>query len=76
MNKIKLLYVENVIIRKAKQVQQKLTFFLALENIGFDKQVDIFWAGEDKAWRELAAQYHSMLGNGQEYWSASITTSL
>lgn len=76
MNKIKLLYVENVIIRKAKQVQQKLTFFLALENIGFDKQVDIFWAGEDKAWRELAAQYHSMLGNGQEYWSASIITSL
>ncbi|OQK16905.1 endonuclease [Methyloprofundus sedimenti] len=76
MNKIKLLYVENIIIRKAKHVQQKLTFFLALENIGYDKQVDIFWAGEDKIWQQLPAQYHSMLGNGQEYWSASVTTSL
>ncbi|MEO1885881.1 MAG: endonuclease, partial [Methyloprofundus sp.] len=72
MNKIKLLYVENVITRKAKQVQQQLTFFLALENIGYDKQVDIFWAGEDNAWHELTAHYHSMLGNAQEYWSASV----
>ncbi|HIG66119.1 MAG TPA: endonuclease [Methyloprofundus sp.] len=76
MNKIKLLYVENVITRKAKQVQQQLTFFLALENIGYDKQVDIFWAGEDNAWHELTAHYHSMLGNAQEYWSASVIISL
>ena len=76
MNKIKLLYVENVIFRKAKQVQQKLTFFLALENIGYDKQVDIIWAGEDGIWQVLPAEYHSILGNGQEYWSASITLSL
>ena len=76
MNQIKLLYVENVIIRKAKHVQQKLTFFLALENIGYDKQVDIFWAGEDSNWQTLPAQYHSILGNDQEYWSASITTDL
>ncbi len=76
MNKIQLLYVENIIFRKAKQLRQKLTFFLALENIGYDKQVDIIWAGEDKAWHVLPAQYHSMLGNDKEYWSASITLSL
>ena len=76
MNKIKLLYVENIIFRKTKKVQQKLTFFLALENIGYDKQVDIIWAGEDKAWQVLPAEYHSMLGYDKEYWSASITLSL
>ncbi|MCK5870933.1 endonuclease [Methylococcaceae bacterium CS1] len=76
MNQIKLLYVENIIFRKTKQVQQKLSFFLALENIGYDKQVDIHWAGEDGIWQILPAQYHSMMGHGSEYWSASITLSL
>ena len=76
MNKIKLLYVENVIVRKAKQLQQTLTFFLALDNIGYDKQVDIFWAGEDNNWQVLPAEFHSIFGNGKEYWSASITLTL
>jgi len=76
MNKIKLLYVENIIFRTTKHVQQRLTFFLALENIGYNKQVNIHWAGEDKVWQVLPAQYHSMLGNNKEYWSASITLDL
>lgn len=76
MNKIKLLYVENLIFRSVKHTQQQLNFFLALENIGYDKQVDIHWAGEDKVWQVLPAEYHSMLGNDKEYWSASITLNL
>lgn len=76
MNKIKLLYVENIIFRKAKHLQQTLTFFVALENIGYDKQVDINWVGEDKVWKRLPANYHSMMGNNKEYWSASMTLSL
>ncbi len=77
MNKIKLLYVENVIFRKTKQVHQKLSFFMSLENIGYDKQVDIVWAGEDDGkWHVLTAEFHSMLGNHQEYWSANVTLNL
>jgi len=76
MNKIKLLYVENVIFKSTKKLQQKLTFFLALENIGYDKQLDIHWVGEDKVWHILPAHYHSMLGNGKEYWSASVNLNL
>lgn len=76
MNKITLLYAENVILRKAKNVKQKLTFFLALDNIAYDKQIDIIWAGEDNNWHVLPAHYHSMLGHNKEYWSASITLSL
>lgn len=39
MHKIKLLYVENVIIRKTTPVQQTLTFFMQVENIDYAKQV-------------------------------------
>lgn len=76
MNKIQLLYVENIVIRKARQVQQQLSFFLALDNLDYNKRVDIFWAGEDHNWHELAAHYHGRLGNGQECWRASISLSL
>lgn len=76
MNKIKLLYVENVIIRQTAEVQQKLTFFMQVENISYTKQIDIIWAGEDDIWHTLPAQHHSMLGHDKEYWSASITFTL
>ena len=76
MNKIKLRYVENVIIRKTAQVQQKLTFFMQVENISYAKQIDVVWAGEDEVWRILPAEHHSMLGHDKEYWSASITITL
>jgi maltose 6'-phosphate phosphatase len=76
MNKIKLLYVENVIIRKTTPVQQKLTFFMQVENIDYAKQIDVIWAGEDRIWQVLPAEYHSMLGHDKEYWSASITLTL
>ncbi len=76
MNKIKLLYVENIITRKKIQVQQKLTFFMQVENISYAKQVDVIWAGEDRIWQVLPAKFHSMLGHNKEYWSASVTVNL
>jgi maltose 6'-phosphate phosphatase len=76
MNKIQLLYVENVITRKTTQAQQKLTFFIQVENISYAKKIDVLWAGEDGIWQVLPAKYHSMLGNKKEYWSASITVTL
>jgi len=76
MNKIKLLYVKNVITRKTTQAQQELTFFMQVENIGYAKQIDILWAGEDGIWQILSAKHHSMLGHDKEYWSASITFTL
>lgn len=76
MNKIKLLYVENVIFRKAKKTQQRLTFFMSLENLGYDKHVDILWEGEEGTWQVLPAMFHSGLGKNEEYWSASVTVHL
>ncbi len=70
MEKIQLLYVENIISRKKKLVQQALTFFILVENISHDKQVDVVWRGEDGIWQTLPATYHSTLDHEREYWCA------
>lgn len=72
MANIQLLYTGNVISRKLKTAQQKLFFFMCLENVGFNKQVDIEWAGEDGGWRTLAAYFHSKREENQELWVAKI----
>ena len=71
-NDIHLLYVENIISRKNKTVQQKLSFFLRLENLDFNKQVDIVWSGEDGIWHTLEALFHSHWRETQELWHAEI----
>lgn len=72
MDKVKFLYVENVISRSNRKLQQQLTFFMLVENVGYDKELDVVWAGEDGVWRELKASYHSMDGNDHEYWQAQV----
>jgi maltose 6'-phosphate phosphatase len=72
MANIQLRYVENIISRKLKAVQQKLSFFVLVENLGFNKQVDIVWAGEDGVWHTLAARFYSKRGENQELWIAEI----
>jgi maltose 6'-phosphate phosphatase len=72
MANIQLLYVENVISRKKKTAQQKLAFCVCVENLGFKKQVDIIWAGEDGVWQTLAACFHGKRGESQELWFAEI----
>lgn len=70
MHKIQLLYVENVITRKKAGVRQTLSFFMRVDSIGYEKQIEVFWCGEDGKWQALPASYHSPLGDGQEYWQA------
>ncbi|MFI3154692.1 MAG: endonuclease/exonuclease/phosphatase family protein [Methylococcaceae bacterium] len=72
MDKIQLLYVENVITRKKSGVQQTLSFFMRVENLGYDKRVDVVWAGEDGVWQTLPASYHSKPEHNKEYWQARI----
>ncbi|MGZ8227457.1 MAG: endonuclease/exonuclease/phosphatase family protein [Methylococcaceae bacterium] len=73
MDKIRLLYVENVITRKKRQLQQDLYFFMLIENISYSKQVDVIWSGEDGVWQTLPAHYHSKLSDDKEYWCAQIS---
>lgn len=70
MNEIQLQYVENVITRKKRGVQQHLTFMLAVDNLSFHKQIEILWSGEDGIWHALPAHFHSPLPPNREYWQA------
>ena len=76
MNKIQLLYVENVITRKRARVEQTLKFFMQVENVSYDKRIDVVWSGEDGIWQTLSASYHSKLEDNKEYWQAQIQIQL
>ncbi|MEI6333404.1 MAG: endonuclease/exonuclease/phosphatase family protein [Methylococcaceae bacterium] len=73
MNEIQLLYVENVISRKKRVLQQTLCFFMQVENLSPDKTIDVIWAGEDGVWHTLPATWHSNLNHDKEYWRAETT---
>ncbi|MDO9239356.1 MAG: endonuclease/exonuclease/phosphatase family protein [Methylicorpusculum sp.] len=68
MDKIKLIYVSNVFGRSKKTVQQTLSFFITIENAGYDKAVEVIWAGEDGVWQTLPVLFHSAAGENQEFW--------
>lgn len=72
MDKIQLLYVENVMSRKKAGLRQTLSFSMLVENVSPDKQIDVVWTGEDGVTRTLAASYHSQVGHDKEYWQARI----
>lgn len=68
MDKIQLIYVENVIRARKKGDQQELSFLMAVENTGYDKKIDVIWSGEDEVWHTLPVKYHGTLDQTREYW--------
>ncbi len=76
MDKIQLLYIENIIIRKPDSIQQQLTFFLLIDNMSHAKEIDVIWMGEDNVWQTLTAKYSSSQGDDKEYWLAHTTATL
>lgn len=73
MPNIQLVSVENLITRKGKATQQQLSFLIRIENLGYDKQVDVVWAGEDDSWQTLPTRFLGKRGENQELWLAEIT---
>ena len=71
MDRIRLLYVTNVIERTGEIPRQRLSFFMLLDNLCHDKQVDVVWAGEDGVQHTLPATYHSTVDQTREYWQAN-----
>jgi maltose 6'-phosphate phosphatase len=76
MDKIQLLYVENIITRKQDSLQQQLTFFLLVDNMSHAKEIDVIWMGEDSIWQTLTAKYSSSQGDDKEYWLAHTAVTL
>lgn len=76
MPEIQLLYVINVMNRKKSYVQQELTFYLLIENLGFHKSVDILWSGEDGVQQTLTATFHCSKNATHEFWCAKTLIKL
>lgn len=70
MRPIELLYAKNVISRAAEVAEQQLEFSILVENLGYDKLVEVHWAGEDDVWQILKARYQYGAGNSRELWRA------
>ncbi|MBF0286325.1 MAG: endonuclease/exonuclease/phosphatase family protein [SAR324 cluster bacterium] len=70
MPAIEVLYVQSLISRKGKDLQQELLFFLRIANLGYEKKIRIQWAGKNRHWRILGANFHSVASDGREYWVA------
>lgn len=74
MDKISLHYSENIISRKKGRAEQILSFFMVVENLDYNKQVEVNWCGEDGNWHSLAASFHSKLDAEREYWAATVVS--
>jgi maltose 6'-phosphate phosphatase len=70
---IQFLTVENTVRRSKRPAQQHIAFLLLVANLGYEKQVDILWTGNDDIWRKLPARFQADRGDGHEYWRAGIT---
>ena len=75
MKAVRLLQAGNVISRHKHRLYQELVFVALVENIAHDKLVEVHWAGEDRAWHTLRAEYQGPGVTNAEVWRARATFS-
>jgi maltose 6'-phosphate phosphatase len=73
MKAVQLLQTSNIISRHKNQLQQELVFIILIENLAAQKLVEVHWAGEDRVWRILRAEYLGSCGDKREIWRAQAT---
>lgn len=73
---ISLIYVQNTISRAKRAPCQQLTFLLRVENISYDKQVDILWSDESGEEYQLTAAFIQTQTDGAEQWQAQTEWTL
>ncbi|PTY02132.1 endonuclease [Opitutaceae bacterium EW11] len=72
MNTIETLYAGNVVAKTPGGPRQTLTFAVLIENLAFDKNVEVHWAGTDGNWRVLPCHFTRSAGLRHEVWEAEI----
>ncbi len=70
MSPIELLYAKNTTSGHGRTAQQELAFVLLVQNLAYDKDVAVIWAGEDGVRRTLKAEYVRPAGWDTEVWQA------
>ena len=73
MAPIQLLYAKNVILRHDGETQQELTFVVMVQNLAYEKRVEVGWAGENRPWTILKAEFIGATGGNYEIWQARAT---
>lgn len=73
MAPIQLSYMKNLIVRKRGLARQELYFELLVENLGYEKQIEVRWVGEDGIWQTLPATYGYPANDRYEYWHAQTS---
>lgn len=76
MSPIELLYAKNTINQQGDVVQQELVFVLLVQNLAYEKCVQVMWTGEDGVRQTLRAQYVGPAGPAGEIWQASANFAL
>lgn len=72
MQPIRIAYVQNLITRSLQGLAQEMLFMLEVENLSYEKRVEVHWSGEDGHWHTEAATYYCTLPNHREYWLVSV----
>ena len=75
MKAIRLLHAANTISRHRQRLLQELSFVLVVENLAYEKLVEVHWAGEDGVWHTLRAEHQGAGARNREIWRARATFS-
>lgn len=73
---IELVYAASIITRRQRTPVQRLTFVALVENLAYDKRVEVRWCGEEGDWQTLAATYVAPAGGNREFWRAEVEVTL
>ncbi|HWL16023.1 MAG TPA: hypothetical protein VNR00_10490, partial [Opitutus sp.] len=70
MNTIQMLYAGNVVSRTGEDQRQTLSFGVRVQNLAYEKRIEIHWAGEAGVWRVLPCHFAHPTGQDGEVWEA------
>ncbi len=65
-----MLYAGNVVSRTGEDQRQTLSFGVRVQNLAYDKCIEIHWAGEAGEWRVLPCHFAHPTGQDGEVWDA------
>ncbi|MCO6042529.1 endonuclease/exonuclease/phosphatase family protein [Aeoliella sp. ICT_H6.2] len=70
MKYVRIEYAENIISRTMQGIWQEMSYMVRVENLSYQKNLEVHWRGEDGQWHQLEAGYHCTLPDGSELWCA------
>jgi len=76
MADVRIQSVKNIIARTFHGAHQELSFSLSVSDSSFNKNVEIYWSGEDEEWHILPAVFQYKQPHNREVWKAFVRVPL